>query len=467
MLRCEGLSYRHLHSPIRALDGLNLELPQGRTLLVGGHSGSGKSTLLSVLAGLMPHYYKGELNGRVSLDGREPGRMSLAEWGSMAAMMMQNPETQFLAATVEEELLMTLRCRGLSSGEAARRAAERMELFGLGGLRNHSVFNLSEGQKQKVVLAALTALKPRLLLLDEPSANLDPDSALDLKNVLAGLKEEGLSLVIADHRLSWLDGLCDQVLILENGRPACQGDWDLLKDDALRERLHLRDITPARFEAAGQAESSEGSGTGLKVLVEEVCFAYPDGPELFGGLNASLEGGRVTALTGPSGRGKTTLARLICGLEKPSAGRIRLDGASNGCDSRRWGQVVLQNADHQLYMSTVGQELDLALGGGRRIKKKDDSSANVLTQFGLDHLQKRHPQSLSGGEKQRLVVAVGMAAPTNLMALDEPTSGLDGRNLKLMAAQIKKAAARGPAVLVITHDLELARLCADRHLTIN
>ncbi|MDR1044351.1 MAG: ABC transporter ATP-binding protein [Candidatus Adiutrix sp.] len=461
MLRLEDLHYRHAHRPDWALSGLNLELPAGRALLVTGHSGSGKSTLLAVLSGLVPHYYKGELRGRVSLDGQEPARLSLADWGFKAALMTQNPEIQFLGSTVEEEILLTLRCRKIPEAEAAALAALSLERFGLKGLGRRSVFHLSEGQKQKVILAGLWALKPRLLLLDEPGANLDPAAGAELGRTLAALKAEGLSLVIADHRLDWLRDLADQVLVLRRGRAAAQGAWNLLEDEGLRKDLHLRPRPgppPAEKTGPGPPEGAAG------VELENLSFAWPGGEDLFAGLSGRLYCGRVTVLSGPSGRGKTTLARLLCGLEKPAAGRIRGFGGPGPAGGRFASQVVLQNTDHQLYLSSVRAEMELALAGGP--PAAGETAERRLAEFGLAGLADRHPQSLSGGEKQRLTVALGLAGAPRLLVLDEPSSGLDGRNLELMAAQIRKAARKGPAVLVITHDRQLAALCADDYLSL-
>ncbi|MDR0622082.1 MAG: ATP-binding cassette domain-containing protein [Deltaproteobacteria bacterium] len=509
MLKVESLSYRHAHSDRQALKDVSFGLAPGQSLLLTGRSGSGKSTLLAILAGLYPHFLKGSLEGRATLDGLEAGRGGVAEWGKGARLMLQNPEAQFFAGTVGEEILLTLRCRGVTGQEADDIAKERLGTLGLLALRDHSVFKLSEGQKQKAVLAAFTSLRPKLLLLDEPSANLDPSFLADLKSVLKNLRKEGLSLIVADHRLYWLEGLCERLLVLEEGQVAFEGSFGDLADGQRRHRLGLRSPEaprptelpgprglnlpaaapagpeghpvsetgnpeghPASEAASPEAPPANGSlqavqtavtvgGNGWAVRVENLRFSYPEGRELFGGLSLSLAAGEVTALTGPSGRGKTTLARLLCGLEKPTQGRVTYQGKPAGLEL---GQVVLQNADHQLYMPTVLAEVTLSLGQGKGGKAVKAKAMEILEAFGLAELADRHPQSLSGGEKQRLVVAVGLARPTKLLALDEPTSGLDGRNLSLMAAEIRKAAQAGPAVLVVTHDLELVSLCADRQL---
>jgi energy-coupling factor transport system ATP-binding protein len=363
--------------------------------------------------------------------------------------------------------------------EADEIARERLAALGLSALKDQSVFKLSEGQKQKAVLAALTALRPKLLLLDEPSANLDPVFLEELKKALWRLREDGLALIVADHRPYWLKGLCRKLLVLDDGAVAYEGQIEDLADPERRSRLGLRspDVPkepnlplPLGFrrrapdkEAGfnGTDDSDRAAESGREIRIENLYFNYPGGPELFGGLSLALGYGEVAALTGPSGRGKTTLARLLCGLEKPVRGRITYDGQPAGLEL---AQVVLQNSDHQLYMPTVLSEVILAVGEGGRTPEVEARARELLASFGLLGLAARHPQSLSGGEKQRLVVALGLARPTKLLALDEPTSGLDGQNLLLMAAQITKAAQAGPAVLVVTHDLELVGLCAGRHL---
>ena len=459
MLAVENISYRHAFTDQWAIENISFQLSSGEGLLICGPSGGGKSTLLSVLAGLAPHYFKGELKGLVNLDGESPASMSLRDWGFRAGLMMQNPEAQFLAGTVAEEIKLSLRCRQIPDDAAKELTASQLEKFGLAAIKDQTVFQLSEGQKQKVVLAALTALKPRLLLLDEPSANLDPASIVELGKILVQLKKEGLTMVIADHRLAWLCKICEQTLILQNGKAAAQGSWSLLDDDELR---HIYSLRPniSKFLSEDNSVIDESHELGPSICLEKVCFAYRDHPEIISDLSAEIRCGQVTVLTGRSGRGKTTLAKILCGLEKPTSGHISFNKMPEA--GHQETQVVLQNADHQLYMSSVQAEVELSLShSGSSRKTIMDRALSILADFGLQGLGARHPQSLSGGEKQRLVVAAALAAPTRLLVLDEPTSGLDGRNLILMANQIRNLAQKGLAVLVITHDHELARMCGD------
>jgi energy-coupling factor transport system ATP-binding protein len=364
---------------------------------------------------------------------------------------------------VADELRLTLRCRGFSDRATEETVADRLSVFGLEPLADRSVFRLSDGQKQKVALAALTALKPRTLLLDEPSANLDPEAMEDLGKILNELRLQGLSLVVADHRLAWLREVCQEVLVLNRGRTVGHGGWEWLEDDETRLKLGLRAVRTPKLRLKNAEAETDGGNEGPGVEVEDLGFAYPGGRPIIENFSAKLPYGRIAALTGPSGRGKTTLARMLCGLEKPLAGRIVFSGET---DQAAGSQAILQNADHQLYMPTVLDEVVVTMGQGRRDPALKGEAMEVLEAYGLAELRDRHPQSLSGGEKQRLVVAAGLARPTRLLALDEPTSGLDGRNLALMAAQIERAAAGGAAVLVITHDLELVALTAESLLSL-
>lgn len=455
MLEIKNYAYRHLFSRTPALDDVSLEIKPGEALLLTGRSGSGKSTLLAAIAGLIPHYYKGEAKGRIVVNGFEPKDVPLNNIGAHVGLMLQNAEVQFLAPTVAEEIYLSLKCRDLDAAVCRELTETQLHKFKLGHLRNASVFDLSEGQKQKVVLAALTALRPKVLLLDEPTANLDPLSIAELKGILQQLKQDGLALLIADHRLGWLNGLCEKIVVLQKGRVGWQGDFAALLQNKQYAKLGLR-IPAEQAERAIELLSACADG----VSACNLAFGYSADKPIFTDYNCAIPYGSVTVLNGPSGIGKTTLGKVLAGLKRPLAGNVYLGGMAAGpAELAGHSKVVLQNSDHQLYMNSALAELCLAISMCPRSAR--DEALQVLQNFGLAELQTRHPQSLSGGEKQRLAVAAGVAVPSRLVILDEPTSGLDGQNLRLMAEHIRRLAARGSAVLVITHDVELINMCAD------
>lgn len=463
MLKVKNYWYKHLHSQTYALQNINLEIKAGEALLLTGQSGSGKSTLLSAISGLIPHYYKGEAKGSIYIGDFEPKDVPLNKIGEKVGLMLQNAEVQFLAPTVEEEIFLSLKCRNLDLAYCKELTQKQLKKFKLEHISQSSVFDLSEGQKQKVVLAALTALKPQVILLDEPTANLDPVSIAELKEILRTLKQEGAALLIADHRLSWLSDLCESIVVLNHGEICWQGDFKALLENEQYAELGLRDPRTAH-ERYIETLNWETRAEGLKAT--GLHFGYTPENPVFTNFSCVIPYGRVTILNGPSGLGKTTLAKVLSGLVAPQQGQIYFDEtAVVKKQLPQYTRVVLQNSDHQLYMNSVLSEVCLAISMCPRTGT--NKAREVLGGFGLNALETRHPQSLSGGEKQRLVVAVGVAAPPKLVILDEPTSGLDGRNLRLMSDHIKKLAQLGIAVLVITHDVELINMCADYKISLN
>jgi len=339
----------------------------------------------------------------------------------------------------------------------------------LSGLMEQSTLSLSEGQKQKVALASILTLAPRALALDEPTANLDPESTQDLAAKLAELKAKGMAVLVSDHRLYWLRGVADRVLVMERGRVAAEGPFAMLDDPELRQRYGLRqsrveDPRPALPSLDSPVVAAQGA-PGLEA--SGLCFGYPGQPQLFHNASLSLPKGRVVGLLGPNGAGKTTLAMLLTGLATAKDARFSAQGAPvRPANLLRRSGIVLQNTDHQLHMRSVAEEALSAMRAAGNLRPQagpieaDSKVLGLLRRYGLEGLAGRHPQSLSGGEKQRLVVACGEAKEPNLLILDEPTSGLDGANMELIAQRLRALAEAGCCVLLISHDLELlGRVC--------
>ncbi|MDR3073262.1 MAG: ATP-binding cassette domain-containing protein [Deltaproteobacteria bacterium] len=473
MLEFSSVTYTYPHAAAPAVRDVSFRLAPGEALLCTGRSGCGKSTLIRLANGLAPHYLRGELRGEVRAAGRNTLGVPPAELAVGVGTLFQDPERQFFALSVGEELALSLQWRGWEPEAVRAAVAESARALGIESLLDQTIFGLSEGQKQKVALASLLASRPGLLVLDEPTANLDPESARDLSRTLAGLKNQGVALFIVDHRLHWARDLADRVLVLDNGSVAARGDFSLLEDAELGKRHGLRaaavedarESLPVLGEPCAAAFSREArSEEPAFFACEELAFAYPEGRPLFAGASFRFSPGRIIALVGGNGAGKTTLARLLTGLERPQGGRILVQGRPvKARRLARHAQVVLQNAGHQLRMGSVRAELDDAAHGVFAPSARPAAVDSCMEAYGLAPLAGRHPQSLSGGEKQRLAVACAAIRRPRMLVLDEPTSGLDGENMRRMAENMALAAADGACLLVITHDLELLRLvCTEK-----
>jgi energy-coupling factor transport system ATP-binding protein len=456
MIDLDNVSYTYPFAPDPAVADIDLRVRPGEAVLVTGPSGCGKSTLIRLVNGLCPHFYDGVLTGSVRVDGKDTTACRLHEISNQVGTLFQDPEHQFFALTVAEEIAFVHEWRRTSPRairDTVRTAAER---FGLTHLLDRSLLHLSEGEKQNVVLASITSFNPRVLVLDEPTANLDPEATADLADTIKAFKQAGLGILIVDHRLYWLESVADRVLIMDRGRIVRDGSFSMLNDSSLKRAHGLR---KARVNDQRPKLAQVGSRNG-RLRVESLGFAYKGGPALFRDADLALPEG-VTALLGKNGSGKTTLARLLTGLSPMHTGRLYFgDRPIRARTLLSRTSIVLQNVDHQLHMKTVREELIVSAQAIQQ-DLRESSVDEYLDRLGLRHLGERHPQSLSGGEKQRLVVACGMIKQPDVLVLDEPTSGLDGRNMELVVGLVRRAAARGACVVLISHDLELIGAACD------
>ena len=466
IIRAENLSYVYPFQKLRALDDVSFELRRGEAMLVTGASGCGKSTLLRILNGLIPEHFRGTLAGGLEIAGNVCP-LSLERISRFVGTVLQCPEEQIMATTVEEEVALALEWQSCPVAEMRRRVGDAMSALGIAHLASRSVFSLSSGERQKCVIASVIAAQAQIVVMDEPTANLSPDATEELAGLVAQLKRRGVAVVIVDHRLYWLKGVVDKMLVLKDGRAVYAGS---MRDAAANPEFPywgLRAIDVSRPELRAAA-----AGEDCAVEVRNLSFRYRRGmPRVYDGFSCALPRGRITAVVGANGAGKTTLARLLCGLLKPTSGSMVFhDGGSVSMKTPRVRRdrtaFVMQQMDIQLYMKTVLDEL--LYSAPRKVPKRERlaDAEKWLDTFGLAHLRRRHPHSLSGGEKQRLVIACALMKRPALMILDEPTSGLDGRNMRIIADVLREYASSGGTVLLITHDLELLSLVADYQLEI-
>ncbi len=455
MLEFKNVTYTYPFQEKPAVKDISFSIEPGQLLVCTGASGCGKSTLTRLANGLCPHYFHGDLQGQIFVDGQSTAEKSIAELSFSVGTLFQDPEQQFFALNVEDELVFALEWKDMSREDMHSAVTRVVKEFDLAHLLDASIHGLSEGQKQKVGLASLSAQSTKVLILDEPSANLDPEATVALAAKLQELKRQGLAILVVDHRLYWLRDIADRVLVMQHGEVQEEGAFALLDDADVRQRYGLRStvVEDTRLQLP---ECAQQEGQECALRMSDVHFAYKGKEALFAGAHACIPYG-TTILMGDNGTGKTTLARIIAGLQAYEKGTFFLHNTvCERKDRIRETGIVLQNTDHQLHMRTVLEEVCTSLEITHTEKAtRQEHALTLLQEFGLEHLAQRHPQSLSGGEKQRLVVVCALAKKPQILLLDEPTSGLDGTNMQRLVSVLKNCEEQGVCILLITHDLEL------------
>jgi energy-coupling factor transport system ATP-binding protein len=484
LLRFDEVTYRYPGVAGPALDEVSFELQPGEFCLLAGLSGHGKSTVLRAACGLVPHFHGGSFAGTVVVAGRNTSDHGPALLGQVAGALFQDPETQLVTSTVRAEIALTLESRGQSSTAVARGVEEVALALGIDHLLDRGTYELSGGEKQRVALAAAIATKPPLILLDEPTSQLDPVAGDELLGLLRRLNEEWeTTILLAEHRLERCLHAAGRVIALEHGRVVHDGSprsflrWAGARAPALqtpaaklfslcglqpapvgvreaRAALRRHGLLPERAvvpEAARRRPKRERRRGGEALSMRGVWHELRDGPALLRGATLSLAPGESVALMGRNGAGKSTLLRHAAGLLAPTRGRITCAGRV---------ALLLQNpGDYFLHQ-----------------RVRDEAGPDALRAAGLAELGERHPRDLSGGERQRLALAiVAGAAPTAgggghgqpreapaVVALDEPTRGMDREAKAELARELRLRASAGQAVIVATHDPEFAAACAQR-----
>lgn len=474
---------------VEALKDVDLSADAGSLTLVCGASGCGKSTLMKALTGLVPQMTPGELDGVVRINGRNLADVALTDVGHLCSSVFQNPRTQFFCDTVAEELAFCGENYGRERATLRQQSERAAKLMGISHLMERKLTTLSGGQLQKVALACALASGAPVLLADEPTSNLDPAAISEVRAALKVLKEQGLTIVVVEHRLHFLRGLADQVLLMESGRvtrrwngaeffsmgqaqrrslglrtlvdPGPPETW-VGQVQAGRQENQVRQVQAGRQKKqAGRQENREATPSQVRLSCRGLSFAYGANP-VFEGLDADFPAGQITCIAGANGVGKTTLVRVLCGLAAPSSGSISMDGVPASRKTRRSAcALVMQDTGRQLFSDTLAGELTIGASHA-----SGQSGEQLLADFDLANLGERHPLSLSGGQKQRLVIAAARATGRPIVILDEPTSGVDARHLDSITATLRRIADEGAAVVVVTHDGEFAAACADRLITL-
>jgi energy-coupling factor transport system ATP-binding protein len=476
VLAFHNVTYRYPGTERPALQDVSFEVQAGELCLLAGLSGEGKSTLLRAACGLVPHFHGGRFAGRVELAGLDTRKHGPARLGTLAGALFQDPETQLVMSSVRAELALALETRGHGSGAVARGVEEVALALGVDHLLDRSTHTLSGGEQQRVALGAALVGRPPVLLLDEPTSQLDPVAGDELIGLLRRLNQEwDVTILLAEHRLERCLPSADRVLALSGGRLAHDGPPGAFLEWAGREAPALQTPGARLFALAGLrpppvgVKQARATLRGCSLLsAERVSSAAPPavrsavdnrrrgapkpalrlrgvwheihrGPAILRGAELRLQPGETVALMGRNGAGKSTLLRHAAGLLEPTRGRIERGGRV---------ALLLQNPGDYLMHERVDRE----------------ASAPALARAGLTEMAARNPRDLSGGERQRLALAIvtdGVQEPA-VLALDEPTRGMDRHAKAELALELRRRAERGQAVVVATHDPEFACACAER-----
>ena len=496
-----GLWWRYASGRGWALRDVSFELEEGEMLGVLGPSGAGKTTLCLSLAGVIPHGIRGVMRGRVRVFGRDTSRAMISDLARLVGVVFQDPDTQFVTMRVLDEVAFPLENMGVERGEMLRRCEEALRATGMWELRHRYPFELSGGQKQRVAIAAMLARRPKLLILDEPTSDLDPVGRREVFEVLARLREEHrVTLIVVEHRTEELLKYADKLLVLRGGEVVAYGrveevlaDVERLKSAGVRlpaaAELALRVFKrPAVLDGRLPVTLEEGvrvlqaarsrmrvrrreerTRAGAKPVIKlvDAWYVYPDGTAALRGVSLEVYRGELLAVIGRNGSGKTTMAKLMVGLYKPTKGRVEILGEDSrglkASDVALRVGYVYQNPDHQLFCETVYEEVAYALfNAGLPREEVDRRVVNALKQVHLNGLEEERPYFLSKGERQRLALAVVLAMDPEVLIVDEPTTGQDPAQSREIMELLRGVNARGKTVVVITHDMELVAEYASR-----
>ena len=520
IIELRDVSFSYGQEAGRALDHMDLTIHEGEFVGVIGPSGAGKSTLAAVMSGAIPHHYTGELFGATLVDGNDTCDVTLTDISRIVGSVLQDIDAQMVASVVEDEMLFGLENYGVPHDQIEDRIAQALETVGISDLRDREIATLSGGQKQKVAIAAILALAPRVLVLDEPTAALDPVSSTLVFDTLRKVNEAaGITVVVIEQKVALLCKYCGRVLVLSEGKLAFDGEPHEVFGHAselrrlgvdsprvariansLLERGVAKSIdrpclnvaeakaliadlvgdrpappaaailpespsAPTRDSRHKPAARPHAEGAAPVVEVKDVAFAYPNHGDSVTGLNMCVYPGELVGVIGQNGAGKTTLTKLLNGLLHPKTGTVRIAGLNTSevptSAIAAHCATLFQNPDRQICKDTVLEEVAFGLTlHGTPQDEAERRAAEVIARFDLP--ADESPFSLSRGQRQMVALASVVVLDPEVVLLDEPTSGLDYRECMTVMETVREMAERGCAVIMVCHDMEVVSDFAER-----
>jgi energy-coupling factor transporter ATP-binding protein EcfA2 len=472
MIRVEHVSFQYRRANEPNLIDISFEVRAGEVLLIAGPSGCGKSTLLRCLNGLIPTTYRGDLQGTITVQGRDTRNLSLADISETVGNVLQDPERQIVASHVFDEVAFGPENQGVPVNEVIERSNATLERLRMSHLSDRETFHLSGGEKQKLAAAGVLVLEPKVLLLDEPLANLDPASAAESLAFFRKLADSGCAVVIVEHRIEEVLSINpERVILMDQGRIIYDGSAEHVGDHAdprlvkLPAQIAIKRLRELGVTPQQRSEPSPTPQSTPLIELRDVRFGYDD-REILHGVSLKVQPGDRIALLGPNGSGKSTLVKQMIGLLRPQRGEVLLKGQSTKtlsvAEIARQVGYVFQSPSHMLFAPNVREELAFGPQNiGQSPEEIAKHSAEALELLGLSGFEDRPPLTLSFGQQRRLCIASVVAMRAQVLLMDEPTAGQDYRSYMRFMDGIAQLRAF-EAQIFITHDLDLALSYATR-----
>lgn len=445
----------------RILSDINLEIQDGEFVLICGESGCGKTTMTKLINGLIPHFVRDvSVDGTITVCGKNIAEMPMYEIAELVGSVFQNPRTQFFYTNSNAEMAFGLENRGVEPEYIRKRIKNTINELDIEKLEDRDVFSMSGGEKQLLAFASVYAMNPQIYVLDEPSANLDIAAMEKLSERMKVIKEKGHTVVVAEHRLAWIQKFVDRIIYMKEGRIEQEFTSDEFKalSDLKRKQMGLRSIVPEQIQIPEITGNSEDA-------VLQICNLSCKRKKqmIFQNIGLSARAGDIIGITGKNGAGKSTFCNCLCGLLKPKGGEILYQGKklSEKARTKLFG-MVMQEVNHQLFSDSVKNECLLA-----NEEASEQEIRELLEKFDLEEYAEYHPMILSGGQRQRLAICQAVMGEKKLLIFDEPTSGLDFRHMCQVEKLMKQLSEEKYIIIVVTHDYEFLNRACKRYIRIN
>jgi len=496
-VKVKNLWWKYEASRNWVLKEISIEVKQGEFIGIIGPSGAGKTTLCLCIAGIIPNAIKGTMRGKVKVFGKDTKTSSLSEIMKSVGIVFQDPDIQFVTMRVMDEVAFTLENLGVPRDEMIKKINRALTLVGMKNLKFKNPLELSGGQKQRVAIASMIARQPKIMILDEPTSDLDPQGKQEVYSVLHKLKDkENLTVILVSHDIEELAKYADRIIFIKEGKIVKTGSPKEIFTDS--DGVPLPQVTELYYKML-KAKGANFCKNGVPLTVEDllaligrvkaknlrsvynadvdvretvislekVFYRYPDGTEAIRGINLEVRRGEFLTIIGPNGSGKTTLLKLMVGLLKPTRGTVKLFGVDtrkvNISDVAFKVGFVYQNPDHQLFCNTVYEECAYALRNAnfdeQEIQKRIEEA---LRSVGLLEVKNTPPYFLSKGERQRLAVATVLVMKPEVIIVDEPTTGQDYGQSRYIMNMLKSLNESGKTIIVVTHNMRLVAEYAKR-----